>query len=55
MLTGLNNEVDEVADVVVAVLIFCDRFLGLLMLRLTPLKGSHLPRQLIRKESRVEM
>ena len=53
MLTGLNNEVDEVADVV-AVLMFCDRFLELLMLRLTPLKGSHLPRQPIRKESKVE-
>ena len=50
MLTGLDNEVDEVADVgLVAVLMGCDRFLGLLRL-----KGSHLPRQLIRKESRVE-
>ena len=35
MLNGLDN---EVADVVVAVLMTCDRFLGLLMLKLTPLK-----------------
>ena len=36
MLTGFDNEVDEVADVVIAVLMFCDWFLGLL--RLTLLK-----------------
>ena len=54
MLTGFDIEADEVADVVVVVLMFCDRFLGLLMLRLPPLTGSHLARQLIRKESRVE-
>ena len=36
MLTGLDNEVDEVADVVIVVLMFCDLFSGLL--RLTLLK-----------------
>ena len=35
-MTGLDNEADEVADVVIVVLMFCDLFSGLL--RLTLLK-----------------